>query len=275
MIVHSFSSFCGEKLSEKSGTSEKERWKIMRIRAFLAIILLLGIVTIQPPPAEAKWTDIFKSIEKAIKGGKLSDSTIIEGLKEALRIGTGNAVTNVSQVDGYFKNPKIHIPLPEKIQKVEKLLRGVGFGSKLDAFEQSMNRAAERAAPEAKSLFIDAIKQMTISDARRILQGRDNEATLYFEGKTRDRLHQLFKPIIHGAMSEVGVTRAYQVLDSKVRAIPFADSITFDLDTYVTDKGLDGLFFMVAEEERKIRQDPAARVTDLLKEVCGSRLSED
>jgi len=194
---------------------------------------------------------------------------------EALQIGTGNAVLNVSQVDGYYKNPQIRIPLPENVQKVEKILRTVGYGPKVDAFALSMNRAAERAAPEAKSLFLDSIRQMTFSDAKKILQGRDNEATLFFEDKTRGRLHELFRPMVHTAMSEVGVTRWYQELDAKVRSIPFAERMSFDLDTYVTDKALDGLFHMVAEEERKIRQDPAARVTDLLKEVFGGKSRGD
>ncbi|MBW2059856.1 MAG: DUF4197 domain-containing protein [Deltaproteobacteria bacterium] len=215
--------------------------------------------------------DILKGIQTAIKGGELSDSKIVAGLKEALRIGTAHAVGTVSRLNGYYKNPNIRIPLPDKVQKVEKVLRFVGFGSELDAFELSMNRAAERAAPEAKSLFISAIKQMTIADAREILHGRDNEATLYFEEKTRDRLYGLFKPITHRAMSEVGATRSYQKLDAKMRTIPYGDRIGFDLDDYVTNKALDGLFFMVAEEERKIRQDPAARVTEILKEVFGSR----
>ncbi len=234
------------------------------------VFLFIGLITIQPNSAYGQLTDILEGIGKIIKGEVLSERKIIQGLKEALRIGTDNAVATVSRLDGYFGNPQIRIPLPEKIQKVEKLLRAVGFGSKVDAFELSMNRAAERAAPEAKALFVDAIKQMTISDARKILHGRDNEVTLYFEDKTRGRLYALFKPIVHKAMAQVGVTRSYQELDAKVRAIPFAEEITFDLDDYVTNKGLDGLFFMVAEEERKIRQDPLARVTDLLKEVFGS-----
>ena len=236
-----------------------------------AIFLLIGLTAIQPRPADAGLMDILKGIETAIKGGELSDSTIIAGLKEALRIGTADAVGTLSRLNGYYKNPNIRIPLPDKIQKAEKLLRVVGFGSEVDAFKLSMNRAAERAAPEAKSLFIDSIRQMTISDARKILKGRDNQATLYFEDKTRDRLYELFKPITHTAMSEVGVTRSYQKLDAKMQTIPYGDRISFDLDDYVTNKALDGLFFMVAEEERKIRQDPAARVTDLLKEVFGSQ----
>jgi RNA binding exosome subunit len=204
-------------------------------------------------------------------GGELSESKIVQGLKEALEVGTGKAVKMVSKTDGYYQNPSIKIPLPDAVKKVEKVLRTVGYGSKVDAFELSMNRAAEQAAPEAKALFWDTIKQMSIADARKILDGRDNEATLYFREKTEDRLSQAFKPIVNTAMSEVGVTRSYQELDAKVRSIPFTESLSFDLDKYVTDGALDGLFLMLAEEERKIRQNPAARVTDLLKEVFGSQ----
>lgn len=243
----------------------------MKMRRLLAISLLITLITIPPLSASAQLKDILKSIRETLRGGELSESKIIRGLKEALQIGTANAVGILSQVDGYYKNPKVRIPLPESVQKVERLLRAVGFGPKVDAFEMSMNRAAERAAPEAKALFLDAIRQMTLSDAKKILQGRDNEATLYFEDKTRGRLHELFKPIVRTVMSEVGVTRSYQELDAKVRSIPFAERMSFDLDEYVTGKGLDGLFLMVAEEERKIRQNPAARVTDLLKEVFGAK----
>jgi hypothetical protein len=234
-------------------------------------VLLICLVPIGPHTVRADFKDILKGVEGILKGGKLSDSKIIAGLKEALEIGTGNAVGNVSKLNGYFKNPDIRILLPENVQKAEKLLRVAGFGPKVDDFVLSMNRAAERAAPEAKSLFIDAIKKMTISDARNILQGRDNEATLFFEDKTRGRLYELFKPITNTAMSEVGVTRSYQELDEKIRGLPLGEKVSFDLDDYVTNKGLDGLFFMVAEEERKIRTDPAARVTDLLKDVFGRK----
>jgi hypothetical protein len=241
------------------------------MRRLLAIFFLIVVINTPFPSAHAQLKDFLKSIGEALSGGELSESKIIRGLREALQIGTGNAVQIVSKVDGYYKNPKIRIPLPESVQKAEKLLRAVGYGSKVDAFEQSMNRAAERAAPEAKAMFVNAIKQMTFTDAKKILQGRDNEATLYFEDKTRGRLQELFRPIVHSAMSEVGVTRWYQELEAKVRSIPFAESLNFDLDGYVTNKALDGLFFMVAEEEQKIRQDPAARITDLLKEVFGGK----
>lgn len=245
----------------------------MRVSRFCGIILvitLLNIVRIGLADAKFGFEDILKDAKKAVGlGGEISESKIIEGLKEALEIGTSNAVKLVSKMDGYYGNPQIKIPLPDSVKRVEKALRAVGYGSKVDAFELSMNRAAEKAAPEAKTLFMDSIKQMSFEDARKILNGRDNEATLYFEDKTRHKLTEIFKPIVHSSMSQVGVTRQYQALDAKVRTIPFTESLSFDLDQYVTDGALDGLFFMLAEEERKIRQDPAARVTDLLKEVFG------
>jgi hypothetical protein len=245
----------------------------MKLLRTLVFVLTAALFVIHTPPVLAQFGDIFKSVKKAIGlGGELSESKIIEGLKEALEIGTGKAVNLVSQLDGYYKNPKIKIPLPDSVRKVEKILRTVGYGSKVDAFELSMNRAAEQAAPAAKALFIDTIKQMSFADARKILNGRDNEATLYFKDKTWDRLAERFRPLVHSAMSKVGVTRSYQELDKKVRSIPFADSIvSFDLDEYVTGGALDGVFYMLEREERKIRKDPAARVTDLLKEVFGSK----
>ncbi|MCK5205762.1 MAG: DUF4197 domain-containing protein, partial [Desulfobacterales bacterium] len=138
---------------------------------------------------------------------------------------------------------------------------------KVDSFELSMNRAAERAAPEAKSIFWDAITRMTFDDAKKILNGRDNEATLYFEDKTSDRLQEFFKPIVKDTMGDVGVTQSFQDLNAKAESMPFGKSLSFDLDQYVTDGALKGLFKMLAEEEKQIRTQPAARVTDLLKKV--------
>ena len=244
----------------------------MRSRVTAIVSLLIVFFTLQGPYTFAGIGDFLKDIKQAVGlGGDLSESKIVDGLKQALQIGTNNAVEIVSRAGGYYKNPKIRIPLPGAAQKVEKLLRAAGYGPQVDAFELSMNRAAEKAAPEARDLFWETIKQMTFADARKILHGRDNEATLYFKDKTLDRLGQIFKPTIHKAMSRVGVTRFYQDLDARVRSIPFAGSMSFDLDQYVTNRSLDGLFLMLAEEERKIRQDPAARVTDLLKEVFGNR----
>jgi len=222
-------------------------------------------------PASGGWTDFLKDAQKVLEGKKsLSEEEIISGLKEALNIGAAKAIEKVSAINGYYENPKIKIPLPEGVQNVEKLLRTAGYGARVDAFEVSMNRAAERAAPEAKALLWNAIKHMSFSDARTILKGRENEATLCFKGKTFDRLQEIFKPIVHKAMSQVGVTRRFQDLNAKLKKLPFAERLSFDLDQYVTGRALGGLFLMLAEEEAKIRRDPAAQITDLLKRVFGS-----
>jgi hypothetical protein len=241
------------------------------LRPFL-ILLLIAWGALQAAPAGAGFSDFFKGVKDAVQGDQeLSQSQIIDGLKEALVVGTGNAVETVSQVGGYFENPAIKVPLPDAMQSIAPLVRAAGYDAQVDAFVMSMNRAAERAAPEAKNIFWDAIKAMTVSDAQKILKGRDNEATLFFKEKTSGQLNELFKPIVHDAMSEVGVTRKYQELEEKVKTVPFVSSYTFDLNEYVNNKALEGLFFMLGEEEKKIRQDPAARVTDLLKEVFGKR----
>ncbi len=241
-------------------------------RYILSLILFVFLTSGAYLGFSAGWGDIVKGAQEVL-GGKeaLSNDEIIQGLKEALQVGTENAVKLVSRPDGYYKDPEIRIPLPESVQKVEKLLRVAGYGEKVDNFELSMNRAAERAASEAKSIFWDAITQMSFDDAGKILNGRDNEATLYFEDKTSDRLQEVFKPIVKDAMGEVGVTRSYQNLNAKVESMPLGKSVSFDLDQYVTDGALKGLFKMLAEEEKQIRTQPAARVTDLLKKVFASQ----
>ena len=245
----------------------------MKYIGFVAFGIMAAMFVSQLPAAYAadKGGNVLTGVLDAFKGDKLTDSKIVEGLKQALEIGTANAVKIVSKVDGYYKNPQIKIPLPQTVQKAESVLRAVGYGPKIDELSLSMNRAAEKAAPKAKALFWDAVKAMTFEDARNILKGSDDAATRYFEGKTRDQLHQLFAPIVHTAMTEVGVTRTYQQVYAKINTIPYADRLKLDLDAYVTGKALDGLFYMVAEEEQKIRKDPAARVTQLLKDVFGGK----
>jgi hypothetical protein len=237
-------------------------------RFLIALVPVVFLISGVYPGFSAGLTDIIKGAQDALGGsGALTNDEIIAGLKEALEVGTEKAVALVSQADGYYGNPDIKIPLPESVEKAEKLLRAVGYGEKVDAFELSMNRAAERAAPEAKSIFQDAISQMSFEDASKILNGRDNEATLYFEDKTSGRLQELFKPIVKDSMGEVGVTRSFQDLNAKAESMPFGKSLSFDLDQYVTDGALQGLFKMLAEQEKQIRTQPAARVTDLLQKV--------
>ena len=242
---------------------------MMKKRCVCLFVLMLFGVT---GTAQAQFGDILKSVQKTVggttsTGATLGESEIIQGLKEALQVGTKNAVEIVSAAGGYLNNPKIRIPLPPTVKKVESLLKIAGYGPQMEAFEKSMNLAADKAAPEAKSLFVDAVSQMTITDAQKILNGRENEATLYFKGKTETRLHEIFKPVVHDTMAQVGVTKKYQDLDAKMQTFPLADKFSFDLDGYVTQGALDGLFLMLAQEEKKIRENPTARVTDLLKKV--------
>ena len=233
------------------------------------VCLLIGLMLALPAvDVSAGFQDFLKDAMKSLgREQGPTESEIVDGLKQALEIGTSEAVMQVSQKNGYLKNPKIKIPLPKNVRKAENFLRSIGLGSTVDEFELSMNRAAERAAPKAKTIFWNAIKKMSFSDARQILKGPDDAATQYFRNKTTGQLQDEFKPIVTQAMSEVGVTQAYTSLDRKIRALPFTESVSFDLDQYVTDRALEGLFAMLAAEEKKIRQDPAARVTDLLKKV--------
>lgn len=206
-------------------------------------------------------------LDKIRGGGASSDDKVAAGLKEALEIGTGNAVSSTGKPDGFFKNAAIKILMPDKLRKLDKGLRAVGLGSQLDAFVLSMNRAAERAAPSAKSIFKDALTKMTFSDAKRILRGGDTAATEYFRDKTSELLTASFLPIVSSSLGEVGATKNYKDLVGRYSALPLVSAPSLDLDQYVTGKSLEGLFHMLGEEERKIRKDPAARVTKLLKDV--------
>lgn len=233
-------------------------------------MLMLGVVILLAAfPASAQLDKIFKGLGIGQKESGLSDSKIISGLKEALQIGTDQAVHLTGKTDGYFLNQMIKILMPEKLKTFEKGLRAVGYGPQVDEFVLSMNRAAEKAAPTAKDIFWGAIKEMTFDDARKILSGNDTAATEYFKGKTTNKLTAAFKPVVSKSMNEVGVTRQYKELVGRYESIPFVKKESFDLDQYVVTKALDGLFYMVGEEEKKIRKNPAARTTDLLKEVFG------
>jgi len=222
-------------------------------------------------PASAQLDRLFKTLGGGEKGSGLSDVKIGSGLKEALKIGTENAVGFTGKQDGFFLNQAIKILMPEKLRTFEKGLRAVGYGPQVDEFVLSMNRSAEKATPFAKQIFWDAIGEMTFDDVKKILSGNDTAATDYFKGKTTSKLTDVFKPIVSSAMNEVGVTRQYKELVGRYESIPFVKKESFDLDQYVVTKALDGLFHMVGEEETKIRKNPTARTTDLLKEVFGNK----
>jgi hypothetical protein len=238
---------------------------------FLKLTLIMSLTITTSAAAQqpvGKIWDLFKR-QGSTTPSALSDVRIADGLKEALRVGTDHAVARTGTLNGYFGNPLIKILLPEKLRAVGKGLRLAGYGSQVDAFILSMNRAAERAAPQAKSIFVDAITSMTFDDARRILNGGDTAATDFFKEKTSQSLYKAFRPTIDNTLNQVDSVQKYNAMMAQVRQIPFLQSETLEVGNYVTEKALDGLFTVVAEEERRIRQNPAARVTDLLKDVFG------
>jgi hypothetical protein len=233
------------------------------IKPVLSFILLA--VTL---PAFGQLDQIMKGLGKS----NSSDSTqVASGLKQALEVGTKNTVSKVGVTDGYFTNEAIKILMPEKLRPLEKGLRMVGKGPEIDSFVLSMNRAAEQAAPGARSIFLNAITQMSFEDAKGILTGGDTAATNYFKEKTSEQLRAAFQPIVESSMSKVGVVQQYDALSKRFDSIPFAKKETFDITGYVVTKSLDGLFFVLGEEEKKIRTNPAAQVTPLLKAVFGHR----
>ena len=239
-------------------------------RAALAVALVL--VGASAACAQIDLEQLLKGLPQTpSSGGAIGDVKIGQALKEALRVGTEKAVQLTGRPDGYYLNDAIKILLPENLKTVESGLRMVGYGAEVDALVVGMNRAAERAAPAAKTIFWNAIGEMTIDDARRILNGADTAATEYFRDKTTRPLTAAFRPVVERSMNEVGVTRQYKQVLAQAKALPFLNIDDYDIDRYVVGKALTGLFHVVGEEERKIRKDPAARVTDLLREVFGRR----
>ena len=201
----------------------------------------------------------------------LTTAEVGEGLKEALVKGISNGSDMASQLDGYFKNPKIKIPFPPDVKKVEDKLRQIGLGSEVDKFILTLNRGAEDAAKEAKPIFVNAIRQMTIQDAWSILRGSDNAATEYLKRTTSAQLREKFQPVIASSLSKVNATKYYSDLVTQYNRIPFVEKVNPDLNDYATTKAMDGLFLLIADEEKKIREDPVARTTELLKRVFGSK----
>lgn len=235
----------------------------MRLKSLGAISLaLILILTPLGVTLSLDWSFLWQP--------KPDQTNIAAGLKEALQIGIENAVQQAGQVDGFYQNPEIKIPLPDQLLKMEKALRKLGLGDQVDQFALTLNRAAERATPEAKEIFWSAIKEMTFEDALSILKGNDRAATAYFQDKTAAKLRTAFLPAVSQATNEAGVTRIYKQIILEIENIKFLKYKAVDIDEYIVIKTLDGLFYLLGEEERKIRQDPAARVTKLLKEVFGS-----
>ncbi len=232
-----------------------------------AVVLMLALA---PLCVQAQLGDALKHLgSHAPTGG---GGQTASGLKQALEIGTKNTVAQTGTTNGFFGNPAIKIDVPEKLRPIEKALRMAGQSSLIDEFVLSMNRAAEKAAPAAGDIFGNAISHMTFDDAHSILTGGDTAATQYFKDKTSDPLRTAFRPPVKSAMEETGVEQKYNTMMSSVPKMPFGHSTqSFDIDDYVVGKALDGLFVVLGQEEKKIRTDPAAQVTPLLRDVFGHR----
>jgi hypothetical protein len=229
----------------------------------LLVVIGIGLAT---SPASAQVDQFLKSMGIGQQSA-LPDVKVDAGLKQALQVATEKSVSLTGRTNGYFSNQAIKILMPEKLQTVESGLRMVGYGPQVDEFVLSMNRAAEQAAPAAKKIFTDAITGMTFDDAKKILSGGNTSATEFFKAKTTDQLTAAFKPVVDKTMAQTGVVQKYQALMGRFDAIPFMKSQTFDIDGYVTGKALDGLFHVMGEQETLIRTNPAARTTELLREV--------
>lgn len=201
--------------------------------------------------------------------GQPTTYEIVAGLKQALSIGAANSSNKLSSVDGFFENAAVKILMPEEAKKVESTLRNIGLGNLVDKAILSMNRAAEEASKSAKPIFTDAIKNMTISDAVGILRGSEHAATEYFRQKTTEPLTAAFQPVIENALKKTNATRYWEDVFSAYNKFS-TKPVNTNLAAYVTEKSLSGIFYEVAQEEEKIRKDPAARITDLLKKVFGS-----
>jgi len=233
------------------------------IRLYIVtLVLLMGV------DATAQLN--LNKLKKAIGGESLSTDEIAAGLKEALENGTSKGADLVSQLDGYYKNPEIMIPFPAEVKQVEARLRQIGLGSEVDKFVESLNRAAEDAAKESKPIFIAAIKQMTIQDAWSILKGNDDAATQYLNRTTSPLLKDKFMPVVRQSLSKVNATRYYTDLVTKYNKIPLVQKVNPNLDEYATEKAIQGLFIMIAKEEKNIRKNPLARTSELLKKVFSS-----
>ena len=257
----------------------------IEFRSGIAIIVL-ALAASLPIAAQASWVDRLKGAlpespspattvdpdSDTPSGLGAEQETLVAGLKEALEIGSRQAIELAGKQGGFSDNPKIAIPMPGTLDTASGMLRGVGLGRQVDEFEKSMNRAAERAAPAALDIIVAAVRDMTIEDARGILVGPADGATRLLRRRAGEPIAESFRPIVAESMQETGVTKAFTTLSEQVGTrIPLLGTLDdLDLNEYVTGKALEGIFVLLADEERRIRQDPAARTTDLLRKVFGN-----
>lgn len=244
-------------------------------RAAIGLLVMLGPLLLACGDGALAQGNLFDEAKEAVGDYGISlpgtealgSDEIAAGLREALKVGSARVVRQVGAPGGFNADPKIHIPLPGELQDVQSMLRRVGMAGLADNLELKLNRGAEAAAPEAKALFWKAISEMALDDAKKIYNGPDDAATQYFRGEMSQPLAERMKPIVDSSLSEVGAVRAYDNMMARYEAIPFVPDVKADLTNYVVQKALDGIFFYIAKEEAAIRNDPAARTTELLKKV--------
>jgi hypothetical protein len=244
-------------------------------RRFIVLTLLVALSTVTFSQTKST-SGILGGVKDVLsktknsKGSSLSTEEIVSGLKEALSQGANNSTSKVSAADGFFRDAAIKILLPQQVQKVEKKMRMLGMGKLVDNAELSMNRAAEDASKSAAPIFLDAIKKMSFSDALNILKGSDTAATGYLRKTTSNPLTDAFRPVIETSLAKTDATKYWKDVFSVYNKFS-SEPVDTDINSYVTSKALYGIFFYVGEEEKKIRKDPAARATDILKKVFGSQ----
>ncbi len=235
---------------------------------FLIVIMFIAF---QSASAQIKLNEIINNANNAINANNLSNADIIKGLKEALNVGSKNAGDLASKMDGYYKNPQIKIPYPSQTRDMMTTLSNMGMKPQVDAFVKQLNRAAEDAATKAAPIFVNAVTHMNINDGLTILKGANDAATQFLKQNTSSELTNQFKPVIAASLQKVEITKYWKPLFKKYNELQFVKKVNPNLEEYVTQKAIDGLFILVAQEELKIRQDPAARVTDILKKVFGAK----
>jgi len=228
------------------------------IRKFLAFILFFNLTAC---------SELQNVVNQLPQGSVLSNADIAAGLREALDFGIEKQVSKLTQKDGFYKNELVKILLPEELQKVDKGLRDIGLSSLADEGLKVLNRAAEDAVKEATPIFVNAVKDITFSDAKNILLGQDDAATQYLTSKTQTALYDKFHPVINNSFSKVGADQIWANLINKYNAIPFTTDVNPDLTNYVTSEALKGVYTMIAVEEKEIRDKVSSRSTDLLKKV--------
>jgi len=249
-------------------------------KSVLRISLIAAALLVTPMSATAGWMDQLGGLlgeptsntksSPATTVASLTNSDMIAGLKDALRVGSERVVDQLSRSDGFNKDPKIHIPLPDSMQSVKSALDAVGMGYMMDDLELKLNRAAEAATPKAKRILADAIQAMTINDAKNILNGPNDAATRYFKRKMSKPLSDEMRPVIQNALNQAGAVQAYDSVMGKYSALPFVPDVKANLNQHVLDLGLKGIFHYMATEEAAIRTNPVKRSTDILKKVFGS-----